>query len=471
MIRRAATFIALGVLAILASAGPAAAAPAWLAPTDLSAPGRDAVEPQVAVDAGGDTVAVWGRSNGSDFIIQASSRPAGGAWTPPVDLSAVGRSATEPQVAIGPGGSAVAVWARTNGAHVVIQGASKPAGGAWTPALDLSDSERTAGEPQVAIDSAGRAVAVWQRSDGFNTIVQSCLPRTVGGGASGRNPSTSPPKARTRRNRSWAPTERATWSRSGPASKAPTRSPRRRSGRAAAPGPPPTTSPKPAATRRNRRSPSTPAAAPSRSGRARSGATATVQAAEMAPGRQLARSARSDRRRRGRDRTGRGVGRRTGDRGLVARIGGAVHLDRVAREARRRRLAADPGPHPAGPDPDRRHSPCGDRPARERRGGLGPLERQPDGDRRPDQAGRRRLDRYRRTVRARLQLTRTADRGRRDRRRGRDLVARKRGQHDRPGGRLRRRRPDLPVALDPGRGDGPPAGPVRAPRPSRTGLR
>ena len=76
MIRRTAAFIALGVLATLASAGSAAAAPAWLAPTDLSAPGRDAVEPQVAVDAGGDTVAVWARSNGSDLIIQASSRPA-----------------------------------------------------------------------------------------------------------------------------------------------------------------------------------------------------------------------------------------------------------------------------------------------------------------------------------------------------------------------------------------------------------
>jgi hypothetical protein len=182
MIRRAATFIALGVLATLASAGPVAAAPAWLAPTDLSAPGRDGVEPQVAVDAGGDTVAVWGRSNGSDFIIQASSRPAGGGWTPPVDLSAVGRSATEPQVAIGPGGSAVAVWARTNGAHVVVQGASKPAGGAWTPVVDLSDSDQPAGEPQVAIDSAGRAVAVWQRRDGFNTIVQSSFLASVGGG-------------------------------------------------------------------------------------------------------------------------------------------------------------------------------------------------------------------------------------------------------------------------------------------------
>ena len=394
MIRRAATFIALGVLATLASAGPAAAAPAWLAPTDLSAPGRDAVEPQVAVDAGGDTVAVWGRSNGSDFIIQASSRPAGGGWTPPVDLSAVGRSATEPQVAIGPGGSAVAVWARTNGAHVVVQGASKPAGGAWTPVVDLSDSEKTAGEPQVAIDSAGRAVAVWQRSDGFNTIVQSSFLGSVGGGAwskpvdlSAKGENAKEPQLAA----DGAGNVVAVWTRLEGTDTIAQAAFRSGGGAWAAP---------------NELSEAggdakEPQIAVDPGGAAVAvwsrtvGSVATVQAAEMAPGGNWLEATRSERRRRGRHRTGRGVGRRTGDRGLVARIGGAVHVDRVAREARWRRLAADPGPHPAGPDPDRRHSPCRDRPARERRGRLGPLERQPDGDRRPDEAGRRSLDRYR----------------------------------------------------------------------------
>jgi hypothetical protein len=177
----AAAAIALLALSALTHASPAVASPAWLAPTNLSAPGRDATEPQLAVDAGGGTVAVWARSDGSHTIIQASSRPPGGAWAPPVDLSQAGRDATEPQLAVDAAGDAVAVWARSNGAHTVIQAAARPAGGGWTSARDLSDSERNATEPQVAVDSGGRAIAVWSRFDGSDDIVQTAqLPPAAG---------------------------------------------------------------------------------------------------------------------------------------------------------------------------------------------------------------------------------------------------------------------------------------------------
>lgn len=183
MARRAASLIGLGVVAALALAGPATAAPAWLTPTNLSALGRDAAEPQLAVDAAGDTVAVWSRSDGSHTIIQASARPAGGAWSSPVDLSAAGRSATQPQVAVDAGGRVVAVWVRDNGAHKVIQGASKPPGGGWTSAPDISDSERSAVEPDVAVDPAGNAIAVWSRFDGSDDIVQAAVLPPASGSA------------------------------------------------------------------------------------------------------------------------------------------------------------------------------------------------------------------------------------------------------------------------------------------------
>ncbi len=172
MTARAATAIALAALACLAAAAPAAAAPAWLAPANLSDLGRDATEPQIAVDGVGGTVAAWARSNGSHTIIQATSRPPGGAWAAPTDLSAVGRNATEPQVAVDAAGDAVVVWARSDGAHTVIQGSTGSVGGGWAPGRDISDSERSATEPQVAIDSGGRAVALWSRFDGSDDIVQ-----------------------------------------------------------------------------------------------------------------------------------------------------------------------------------------------------------------------------------------------------------------------------------------------------------
>jgi hypothetical protein len=164
---------AVALLLCGAQTPQALAAPGWLSPTDLSAVGQDAEEPQVAVDSAGNAVAVWSRSNGSHTIIQAAVRPAGGAWSGSVDLSAVGRNATEPQLAVDPAGNAVAVWSRSNGSHTIIQAAGRPAGGSWSGSVDLSAAGRNAKEPQVAIDSSGDALAAWQRFDGIAQIVQS----------------------------------------------------------------------------------------------------------------------------------------------------------------------------------------------------------------------------------------------------------------------------------------------------------
>ena len=52
--------------------------PAWLAPQDLSAAGQHAYDPQVAVDGQGNAIAVWQRSDGTNTIVQAAARAAGG---------------------------------------------------------------------------------------------------------------------------------------------------------------------------------------------------------------------------------------------------------------------------------------------------------------------------------------------------------------------------------------------------------
>jgi hypothetical protein len=60
--------------------------------------------------------------------------PAGAAWaTPtwlaPVDLSAPGQNAGRPQVAVDHAGDAVAVWNRFSGGKEIVQAATRPAGG------------------------------------------------------------------------------------------------------------------------------------------------------------------------------------------------------------------------------------------------------------------------------------------------------------------------------------------------------
>jgi PKD repeat protein len=179
------TFVAapLALLLLALCAARAWAAPTWLSPVNLSAPGQNAVVPQVAMNQGGNAVAVWRRSDGTNTRVQAAVRPAGGSFSAPVNISAAGQDANSPQVAIDQAGDAVAVWTRSDGANVRIQTASRPAGGSFSAPVNISAAGQDAFNPQVAMNQGGDAVAVWRRSDGSNDRVQAAS-RAAGGGFS-----------------------------------------------------------------------------------------------------------------------------------------------------------------------------------------------------------------------------------------------------------------------------------------------
>ncbi|MGH2973287.1 MAG: PKD domain-containing protein [Solirubrobacterales bacterium] len=149
----------------------------WSEPDDLSPAGQDVTPleaPDVAIDAAGTAIAVW-KLEGSNDLIQAAVRAAGQEdWAAPDDLSEAGQDTGEPAVAMNDAGEAVAVWTRLDGSDTV-QGAVRPAGGAWADPDDLSVSGQDAGEPDVAIDEEGEAVAVWRRYNGSDFIVQGAV--------------------------------------------------------------------------------------------------------------------------------------------------------------------------------------------------------------------------------------------------------------------------------------------------------
>jgi hypothetical protein len=153
-------------------AGPALATPSWLAPSELSATGGDAFHPQVAVDQAGDAVGVWERSDGTYRIIEASTRAAGGGWLPPQELSAGGQNAFSPQVAVDSAGDAVAVWDRSNGSNYIVEAATRLAGADWQAPVELSATGQDGLVPQIALDPAGDAVAVWDVRQGSNFVIE-----------------------------------------------------------------------------------------------------------------------------------------------------------------------------------------------------------------------------------------------------------------------------------------------------------
>jgi hypothetical protein len=145
---------------------PPIASAGWLPATDISAEDEFGFEqiPQVAVGAPGDAVAVWPQLE-NRYVIQASTKNAGGSWGPPVDISPPalsGEDSTAPQVAMNAAGDAVAIWAY-RGSQIIIKGANRTPEGTWTAAPGLSVPGGDLGFLDVAIDPAGRATALWTR--------------------------------------------------------------------------------------------------------------------------------------------------------------------------------------------------------------------------------------------------------------------------------------------------------------------
>jgi hypothetical protein len=157
---------------------------AWGSAVGLSRAGRQAEAPQVAMDEDGNAIAVWSRQNGADRqrVIEAALKPAGGAWEEAVAISFGGRPQGEPQIAFDPAGDATAVWERENPEGLrIIQSATKPAGGAWQTPVNVSTGGSSSEQPQIALDGSGNAVAVWSRSTVDPASVVQAASKTAGG--------------------------------------------------------------------------------------------------------------------------------------------------------------------------------------------------------------------------------------------------------------------------------------------------
>ncbi len=146
----------------------------WSAPVQLSQAGEQPLSPKVVVSPDGDAAVVWfGFGNGSKEVVRAATRPAGGAWSQSVALSDVNGYAAEPDIAIDPQGNATAVW--TIGPQFeygFVQTATHPAGGTWSQPVALSDESEAAALPHIASDSQGNLTAIWD-SGGEEGVIQS----------------------------------------------------------------------------------------------------------------------------------------------------------------------------------------------------------------------------------------------------------------------------------------------------------
>jgi phage terminase large subunit-like protein len=139
---------------------------------NLSAGGRDAAEPQLAIDAEGRATVVWERYDGSSFVVQARRLNSAGVPASVQNLSAGGRDAAEPQLATDPDGTATVVWSRFDGSNFVVQRRDVAADGTLATTEGVSAPGRRASAPTVAWGSDGTLAMVWRRFAGSGDVVQ-----------------------------------------------------------------------------------------------------------------------------------------------------------------------------------------------------------------------------------------------------------------------------------------------------------
>lgn len=154
---------------LLGPAGPASAQQGWGSVSTLSVPSttypRSDRAVQVAANAAGDVIAVWGQGL---QVLAVRASGADGRWTQEVALgitNAAGFAYSPPGVALDSAGNAFVAWTSVNGIEAARYSA---AAGTWAAAVVVSPAIYP-GEPGVATDAAGNALVVWGDSGRIKT--------------------------------------------------------------------------------------------------------------------------------------------------------------------------------------------------------------------------------------------------------------------------------------------------------------
>jgi hypothetical protein len=167
--------------ALMAAHRAAGAGAAWEAPVAVSPTVAGVIAPALAVDDAGVVTAAWiarrAHDEAEDDVVQAAARaPQSGAWEPAQDVSAPAPLTTRPalrlQLAVDPAGRATLVWQQPTRAGVILRAASRPLGGVWEAPADLTAAFN--GPPhgeyfstpgmQLLVDARGTATVSWSQT-------------------------------------------------------------------------------------------------------------------------------------------------------------------------------------------------------------------------------------------------------------------------------------------------------------------
>lgn len=136
----------------------------------------NAINPQIAADASGNGLAVWQQLDGARYHIWANRYTASAtSWGTAVLIETNNPgTALVPQIAMNDAGKGIAIWEQTSGARTTIwvnRYAVGTGGTGWGTALRIqTNSDFDAFVPQIAIDPNDHGIAVWEQFDTTNLV-------------------------------------------------------------------------------------------------------------------------------------------------------------------------------------------------------------------------------------------------------------------------------------------------------------
>jgi hypothetical protein len=148
--------------------------------SDASQPAN--ADARVAMNGAGTAVAVWTHYNGTNYVVQQSTKPPGGSFALPQTVSPTGQNASGPAVAINGSGAVVVTWLRQDGTancggapgcNIAQAAVRQASSGAFAAVQTLSAGGENASTPVAAIDPGGRATLVWERDNAGDAVIQS----------------------------------------------------------------------------------------------------------------------------------------------------------------------------------------------------------------------------------------------------------------------------------------------------------
>ena len=95
-------------------------------------------------------------------MIRAASRRVGGTWGTPEDLGTSVVDDAFPQIGVDAAGGATVVWRDKIGVHRYLWSVSRPAGGTWTGPTQVSDSTADTYLFRLGVGPDGTATVVWR---------------------------------------------------------------------------------------------------------------------------------------------------------------------------------------------------------------------------------------------------------------------------------------------------------------------